>query len=226
MPAIKKIKIISFDLDDALYDNRPVLFRAEQLSRNYLQQEFEKQKKVFDFEYFLSLKQQLLSQNIPELENMNVFRQTILTNICAPLVDRERIANRAFEIFLEARSQAIIDPLIESALHQLAKDFTLVTVTNGNCDATKLSIGHLFESHYSPLNGYRAKPHPQMLQTILQQFQITPRQLVHVGDSLEKDGMAARNAGVGFVHFAPFLESNDIASSLESLLNKIEKINT
>jgi FMN hydrolase / 5-amino-6-(5-phospho-D-ribitylamino)uracil phosphatase len=215
------IKVISFDLDDALYDNRPVIQNAENICRAYLAQQFAEQGRPFDFDEFYAIKQKLLQQNNPELENMNVFRQTALQEFCQVLCNAEPIVDRAFELFINARSLATIDPAIATLLHQLAEEFQLVTVTNGNCDPRKLSVGHLFTQHYSPLDGYRAKPHPEMLQIILKRFELQPTQLLHVGDSLQHDGLAAQAAGVRFVHFAPFTEGASITSSVSQLVEAL-----
>ena len=44
-------KVLSFDLDNALYDNQPVITHAEQCSSDYLHAEFEKQGKSFKLSF-------------------------------------------------------------------------------------------------------------------------------------------------------------------------------
>ena len=211
------IKLISFDLDNALYDNQPVLRKAEQLSAEYLRQEFEKQSLEFKFENFLAIRRRMLGENNPLYENLSLFRRQALAQFCSGLTHCDDIVEQAFKLFINARSDAEIPQEIGETLEELAKEFILVSVTNGNCDPNKLSVGHLFSKNYSPQDGFRAKPHPQMLLTALDDFSLDQSALLHVGDSPEKDGAAAAAANVNFLHFAPFESNNTVTESTRAL---------
>lgn len=200
----KHFKLLSFDLDNALYDNQPVLENAERLSATYLQQQFLAQKKVFDIENFNQLKQKLLQSGDPAYENLSYFRLLALKNFCNPLTHATAIAEKAFNLFIQARSQVIVPDAIEQMLQTLSTNYTLVSVSNGNCDINQSTIGCYFSKNYSPIDGYRAKPNPQMLLQVIRDFNLAPEQILHIGDSISKDAAAAEKAGVSFFHFAPF----------------------
>lgn len=219
------IKLVSFDLDDALYDNQPVIARAEKLSKAYLRSQFEQQSHDFNYDDFLCIRRRLLAQNNPAFENMSYFRQQALMEYCHRLENKEKIAQQAFQLFINARSQAEIPQVIQKMIQSIAEKFLVVSISNGNCDPNQLSIGSHFLKNYSPLAGYRAKPHPQMLLTAINDFNLTPQQVLHVGDSIDKDGLASQQAGTHFVHFSPFAThcslENEIAKVSEFLGIKV-----
>ena len=113
--------------------------------------------------------------------------------------------NQAFEIFIKARNKIKIEKEILNLLAELSTQYILVSVTNGNCDASQLSIASLFEKHYSPASGYRSKPNPQMLDQVIQDFNLEPSQVLHIGDRDDSDGLAAKQANCHYYHFAPFV---------------------
>ncbi len=213
-----EVKLISFDLDNALYDNTPVLNRADRLLDNYLENEFKKQNVSYDFKNYLSIKQALLEKNDPLYENMSLLRQTALEDFCINLKDKNNITREAFNVFIQARSEITIHQAVQDMLVKLSNHYLLVTVTNGNCEIHKHEISQVFEKHYSPTMGYRAKPHPQMLNQAMDEFKLQPNQLLHVGDSIEMDGGAASNVGAAFYHLAPFEEGAYVEASCERLL--------
>lgn len=198
------IKVLSFDLDDALYDNKPVLIKAEKLCTDFLEQQFMLQSQSFDIKSFYALRHRLMHQNDPKMENMTLMRQVAINEVCETLENSELIAREALAIFLDARSQATIPQEIVLMMERLSRQYILVSVTNGNCDPNKLSIGKYFNKNYSPVEGFRAKPHPEMLQKVVSDLNIEKSQLLHIGDSLDKDCAAAKAAGTHFFHFAPF----------------------
>lgn len=220
-----KIKVISFDLDNTLYDNTPVILLAEQKSQAYLQAEFEKQHLKFSYQSFIDYRNELvysennLSPDQPsQYQNLSYLRQQVLQKCCSSLQDCNRIAEQSFEIFLKYRNSITIDKKIESMLEQLNQKFLLVSVSNGNCDASNLSINHLFKQHYSPVQGFRAKPHPQMLAQVLLDFEIRCDQLLHVGDQIDSDAAAAKQIDCEFHYFAPFIETSNLTKCCEQLM--------
>jgi FMN hydrolase / 5-amino-6-(5-phospho-D-ribitylamino)uracil phosphatase len=217
-------KLISFDLDNTLYDNREVIINAERVSSKFLTEAFAKQGKSFNVDDFLQIRNQLASSNQPQYENMSYLRQQALAQYCQPLTGGSEIAEQAFEVFLQARSKAIIEPCVLNMLEQLATKYILVSITNGNCDAFQLPLATYFQQHYTASSNqsqqhvYRAKPHPQMLEQTMIDFNLKPENILHVGDSIKADQQAAENAGMKFYYFAPFAEGVNLAEQCEVFL--------
>lgn len=216
-----KFDLISFDLDNALYDNRPVLKLAELSLQEYLAHQFNSQNKKFNFSYFINIKKKLLATKKPAFEDLSFFRRTALQQFCAELKNSEKVVNEALEVFIQSRSKVEIPEAIQVLISKLFDGHQLVSVSNGNCDVSQLCISHYFTKNYSPINGFRAKPHPEMLLRVCNDFQLTTDRVLHVGDSVEKDGGAAYNAGIDFFHFEPFVKPDSVRKSCQSLLQYI-----
>lgn len=210
-------QILSFDLDNALYDNQPVISRAEEESRLYLEQAFDQESKTFEFEKFLSIRHRLMESKIKAYENLSRMRLVALAEFCDELANKEEVVQQAFDIFIHYRSKVKILPEISELLSELSQQFTLVTASNGNCDISRSPIGKYFDSFWSATMDIRAKPHPEILQRILSHYKVPKESLMHIGDSEEKDGGSADNAGVDYFRLAPFEGGKFNPSSIESL---------
>ncbi len=217
-------KVLSFDLDNALYDNKPVLAKAEKAIRSFLTAQSEAQGILLDFSEYQEIKSRLVATGDPSFENLSRLRISILRQLCRNLDNCEAIVEQAFEKFLIERSRIAVEPEILDMLHQLKCDYHLVSVSNGNCGLEQTPLASFFELNLSASDDYRAKPHPQMLEIVKSHFQVEASEILHLGDSWKKDGEAAKNAGVEFYHFAPFesgaFESDTCTRLLEWLARK------
>ena len=208
-----QIKLVSFDLDNTLYDNQPVIDLAEYKSKKYLQEEFKKQSQPFDYQKLIRIKKELVnfeqqgsSREKFQYENLSKLRKDALFEFCNQLNNYSEIIEKAFEIFINYRNKVDIDSLVVDLLEKISENYLMVSVTNGNCDVTKLEVGNLFSKNYSPVGGYRAKPHPQMLKQIFDDFTLKPQQVLHIGDRNDSDGLAAQKAGCYYYQLDPFID--------------------
>jgi len=227
--SIQAIKLLSFDLDNTLYDNRPVIRVAESKNKEYLSQEFKKQNIDFDFEEFLSIRNELMNLKDlggnnynNQLENLTYLRHQVLKRFCERLNDSEQICQTALDLFLQYRSQVSVPNEIIRLLNSLCERFVVVSVTNGNCDPYQTSMGKYFKKHYAPNHGFRAKPHQHMLETIKQDFDVRSENILHIGDQLDTDGKAAENANCQFYQFSPFELGQSVSDSCEQLIAHLQ----
>jgi len=205
------IKVISFDLDDTLFDNRPIIQSAEDQSRLFLAEEFNRQGLTFDLSQLLVIRNQLIKENDLGLldqdyffDDLGLLRQLVLEVFCQPITNSSEIAQQAYQLFLDIRQQVTIEPFVLEMIKKLSSKFTLVSISNGNSDPNKMAIAKYLKRNYSPAMKLKAKPNPEMLQQVLNDFGITKQQLLHVGDSLQSDGQAAKNLACPFYHLSPF----------------------
>jgi HAD superfamily hydrolase (TIGR01549 family) len=216
------IKVISFDLDNTLYDNTPVISRAEKQSQEYLTLEFGKQNKIYDVNVFKEIRKKLFESNHIAFDNLTHLRQECLRELCIGLENRDLIIQKATDIFIDLRQQASIPEEIVSMIKSLSKNYILVSITNGNCDANNLTIGKYFKKNYSPQQGHRAKPHTEMFEKVIDDFQIDANQLLHVGDEEKSDGLGAKNAGCHFYLIKPFEKLKDLQESISPFLTSLD----
>lgn len=92
---------------------------------------------------------------------------------------------------------------ISQLIEDLKDDFTLAVATNANSNFARKMLNHVgLEKYFSSILGYdsvkKPKPHPEMLQKILNNHCIHNHNAQMIGDS-HKDIIAANKAGVDSV---------------------------
>ena len=196
--ALQPVKVLSFDLDDTLYDNKPVIAAAEQAMLNALSQHAPATKNL-DSEFWWQ-QRRLLAQTQPEIRH-DIGRWRLL-GIEAGLVslglaqgEAAGIAELAYTAFLTARTRISLTPEIMQLLTALAQRYKIIAITNGNACIHKMGIGELFEFSLQAGPDGRMKPYADLFLTAAARLQVSPAQILHIGDSHRADVMGALNAG-------------------------------
>lgn len=96
------------------------------------------------------------------------------------------------------------EPELAEVLATLARDLPLAIATNRGTSMAEIlehfSLGGYFRAVVTSRDVPRPKPAPDMLQLAAQRLQLTPQELLFVGDS-ELDRQAAAAAGIRFVGY-------------------------
>ena len=194
---MKHLRALTFDLDDTLWDNRPVLMAAEQSLYDWLGRHYPRINQHYSLEDMWSLRQELLKRN-PELRHdVTALRKDSLQVMAQTCGYDDRLVQPAFEVFLEARHRVTPYSDVEPALRRLrAAGYCLGTLTNGNADVQRLRLGHLFDFSLTAASVGKAKPHPRMFEEACRCAQVTAAELAHIGDEAGTDLAGAQNAGV------------------------------
>lgn len=194
---MKQLRALTFDLDDTLWDNRPVLMAAEQSVYDWLCRHYPRIGMHYRLEDMLSLRRRLLQQN-PELRHDVTALRKLSLGIAAQTAGYDNtLVEPAFDVFLEARHRITPYCDVEPALRRLrSAGYRLGTLTNGNTDVRRLALGYLFDFSLSAATVGKAKPHPQMFAEACRCAQVNSTELAHVGDEAGTDIAGALNAGV------------------------------
>ncbi|UCE77217.1 MAG: HAD-IA family hydrolase [Gammaproteobacteria bacterium] len=191
------LRALTFDLDDTLWDNRPVLRAAEQSLYDWLAEHYPRIKRHYSLEDMQQLRRDLLQRNPPLRDDVNILRKTSLRLAAETAGYDHSLVEPAFAVFLEARHRITLYSDVVPALRRLRDaGFCLGTLSNGNADVQRLGLGHLFDFSLSAASTGRAKPHPRMFQEACRRANVAPAQLAHVGDEAETDLAGAQAAGV------------------------------
>lgn len=196
--AVNNVSVLSFDLDDTLYDNKPVIVAAEQAMLTALHRHAPQTRNT-DSEFWWQQRLQL-AKLTPEIRH-DIGRWRLL-GIEAGLVSlglsgcaAAEIAELAYDAFLTARTRISVTAEIRNLLQQLAKDYTLIAITNGNACIKKMGIGDLFAFSLQAGPDGRMKPYPDLFLTAAQRLGVKPADILHIGDSHRADVIGALNAG-------------------------------
>ncbi|TWX63795.1 HAD-IA family hydrolase [Colwellia demingiae] len=212
------IKAISFDLDDTLYNNRPIMQSVEQQMADYFTEKFAiwapklllEPKQVFNRRFWAPYRQQAIkahqdiSHDVVRLRFESYRLGLLAHNLSAEEARKE--AQAGLDYFINLRSDFTVPKASHELLASLSKVFPLVSISNGNVDTKALGIDHYFKHiyhagfqigncHDESEHLLKQKPEADMFSLVCQQLDILPEQLLHVGDCGFADIHGALNAG-------------------------------
>lgn len=198
--------VISFDLDDTLYDNRPIIRQAEAASQLFLNQQYPKSQ-AWQIGDWHRLKLTLIKQR-PELRHdPSLARQVMLECGLVKLGYDARTAKlgtiAVFDHFAMHRSHFSVSQQVLELLGTLKQQYRLIGITNGNVDYQRIGLGDLLEFVLHPGKGTRQKPAADMFVQAAKRLNIPLEHILHVGDSAMSDVVGARQAGCQAVWLNP-----------------------
>jgi FMN hydrolase / 5-amino-6-(5-phospho-D-ribitylamino)uracil phosphatase len=195
---LQQVSALSFDLDDTLYSNQPIMQQAEQVMQAFFTEQLP-QCRPYQRRFWLQHRA-LILQSEPMLRHdvtklRRASYQSAIFSLTADLSLSERLAEQALTLFLQHRSNFKVSTSTQALLAQLAKKYPLIAITNGNVDAERVGIASYFRQIYHPALGFQSKPVADMFHQACQQLGIAPVKLLHVGDCGHADVMGALDAG-------------------------------
>lgn len=194
------IQLITFDLDDTLWDVRPALIRGEQAQNTWLEQHYPQAMAGMDDATLLARKRALIEAEPQLKHHISQFRKSfiagLLTDIGIGQPEAEHAAEQAFQRFMAHRLDVDIFPETLAALDALKPQYRLASLTNGNADVGQTALGPYFEFQLRAEQVGAAKPDPALFLEVMRQAGVTAHQAVHVGDSYAHDIVGAHNAGI------------------------------
>lgn len=205
--AAMTISVITFDLDNTLWDVEPALLRAEQAQRDWLLQHRPGSIEHYDHGRLWEFKKALWKRH-PELaHHVSNMRIQMLYELQREAgygeADARAGADAAFAVFLEQRHQVVLYEEALQVLQGLAGRYRLGALTNGNADIYKTDAGEYFDFALLAENVGASKPAPDMFRAALAATGVTPDCIVHVGDSPEHDIAGAQAVGIRSVWINP-----------------------
>jgi HAD superfamily hydrolase (TIGR01549 family) len=196
--ALSPVQVLSFDLDDTLYDNAPVIEAAEQAMLKALARQAPASKAT-DSAFWWQQRLKLASIE-PEIRH-DIGRWRLL-GIEAGLLElgiasdeAKIVAQQGYDAFLEARTKISLTAEVIDLLTALSKQYRLIAITNGNACINKMGLGDLFQFSLQAGPDGKMKPYPDMFLLAAERLQLAPSQILHIGDSHRADVMGALAAG-------------------------------
>ncbi len=192
------IKALSFDLDDTLYDNRPVMIRLENEMVKWLHHHHPVSA-AYTSEQWHAIKQELLIKQPQLKHDVTLWRQTQisegLTLLGYPAIEAELAAKEGMKQVLRLRNQLEVPQASHDTLSALSKRFPLVAITNGNVDVNQIGLGKYFDLILKAGPDGRAKPCKDMFVTAADYLGLPHHRILHVGDHLVTDVSGAKRCG-------------------------------
>ncbi len=200
------IQLVTFDLDDTLWDVTSVMHGAEAALRDWLAVEAPHLGAV-PIEHLWAIRARLLSTEPMLKHRLSELRRRILfhaLNEAGYAQDESSsLAEQGFQVFLHARHQVEFFPDAHRILEQLASRYMLGVITNGNADVRRLGLADYFRFALSAEELGIGKPDPYPFQTALQQVGVPASAAVHIGDHPGDDIAGAQASGLRAIWFNP-----------------------
>ncbi len=200
------IQLITFDLDDTLWDTAPVIVSAEAVLREWLSEHAPNLGAV-PVEHLWAIRERVLA-NEPGLKHrISALRRRVLFHAMEAAGyahgEASDLADKGFEVFLHARHQIEVFPEVEPVLEILANHYALGVVTNGNADVRRLGLADYFKFALCAEDIGIAKPDARLFHEALQRGGATAETAVHIGDHPGDDIAGAQQAGLRAIWFNP-----------------------
>ena len=200
------IQLITFDLDDTLWDVAPVLHNAEAALRDWLAQQAP-QLGEMPVEHLWQIRAALLADAPALKHRISELRRRVLTHalIDAGYATAEagELAEQGFQIFLAARHQITLFPEVQPTLDVLANHYRLAVLTNGNADVRRLGLADYFQFALCAEDLGVGKPDPRPFHEALKRGGVQAHEAAHIGDHPDDDIGGAKAAGLRAIWFNP-----------------------
>ncbi len=196
--ALTHIKVISFDLDDTLWDGTAVLVHAEKTMTSWMAKHTPK---IFQQLSHDQLRQRKINfiKNNPHLRyQISQARALFLANLFTEFnySNAKELADECYGVFYMARQQVtLFDDVIE-VLSELKKHYKLIAITNGNANIGAVGLEQYFDFCLNAEDFDLPKPHSEIFEAALSKAGVSSEQCLHVGDHPVHDMQGAKDAGM------------------------------
>jgi HAD superfamily hydrolase (TIGR01549 family) len=195
---LSEIKAITFDLDDTLYDNRPIIKKTEEQVLSFISRHYPKLQhlNIDDFRQIrndLRLKEPEIYHDVSQWRWRSI--EWALLHHGYGYDEAQSGATKAMEQFSLWRSKIDISDSVRETLEALSQKFELAVITNGNANPNLFGIGEHFKFILRSGPDGRAKPYRDMYQEASSRLNLPMSKILHVGDDLITDVMGSFVAG-------------------------------
>jgi len=193
---LQKIRAITLDLDDTLWEIAPVIRRAEMMLWNWLGDHYPRITERWKPEDVVGLRKSMFEEFPDKVHDFRFLRKTVLKRIAVSSGYSEDLVEPAFSVFDDARNQVQLYPEVLPELKWFAEHFVVIAITNGNANLHRIGIADLFDDIVTSVAVGVAKPARPIFDAAIERAGVSPKETLHVGDHAESDVQGARDAGM------------------------------
>ncbi|WP_110674093.1 HAD family hydrolase [Salinicola sp. RZ23] len=199
---------ITFDLDDTLWHNGPVMAHAEPTHYTWLLEQIDgrpeaegrRLAETFPLEAYQQVRQQLMQRFPLSRGDHSWIRERAMLELLRehglPEAEAQRWAAAGFERFMQLRHAVTPFPEVVPMLEAWARRYRLGVITNGNVDVRRLALGDYFDVIILAGEMHAPKPDTRPFLTAMARLGTQPHRALHVGDHWQEDVLAAQRLGM------------------------------
>ncbi len=193
------VAALTFDLDDTLYDNRPVIERTELESLSFVQN-YHPSLSALTKPDFMRLRQAIRLAEPDIYHDVTEWRRRAVEQamLDAGLTAEEAAVGAAASManFAQWRSRIEVPQETHDTLAALAKKWPLVAITNGNAEPHLFGLDKYFKFVLRAGPHGRSKPFNDMYHLAAEKLAVPLAHILHVGDDLTTDVAGAVRCGM------------------------------
>lgn len=196
---VSRPKVLSFDLDNTIYDCETVLRKAEAWFAKYLYERYQLANPKFaEYDFWAQIKNQCLANNQALANDVTALRAYSLVD-AFKLLGKNISKQEAFSLvaeFVKVRSKGSVSDKMKQYLRALKQHYEICAISNGNVDTRILGVDDIFGIDFRPkVDIYNCKPHADLFIQCAQHYSVDKKEILHIGDDPYTDVMGAVYAG-------------------------------
>jgi len=195
MIPINKIRAITLDLDDTLWDISSVIQKAEQHIYKEICHRFPRAAERYGAQGVPEIREKVLTMYPEIAHDLTQVRLVTFRWLLAEFDYDVQGADLLLEQFLEARHKIKFFVDVIPALTRLSSRYPLLTITNGNANIEKLGLAKFFVGQMSARKAGVLKPDPKIFCLACEMLGEVPSDVLHIGDHPVDDVLGAIDAG-------------------------------
>lgn len=195
---LSSIQVLSFDLDDTLWDGSAVILNAEQAMLEWMLQFTPDVFETYSKEQLREHKFQFIKRNPHLMNKISDARQAYLSELFSQLnySDHQQKAQACFKAFYDARQNVALFNGVTETLAKLKQHYRLIAITNGNADIKLTGLGDYFEFSLNAEDFEKPKPHADIFHAALKKANVSAQECLHIGDHPVHDMLGAHEMGM------------------------------
>lgn len=192
------VKVISFDLDDTLWDGTEVILKAEQAMMHWISVHAPNVLLQFDSEDLRAAKINFAKQHPELIHKTSQLRERFLEYLFAQcdIEHPEQAAYDCFQHFFHVRQQVRLFDSVPNTLKRLQQDYQLIAITNGNACTKTIGLDDYLSLSLNAEDFDAPKPDAVIFEHALRQLKIDAHECLHVGDHPYHDMQGAHEVGM------------------------------
>lgn len=219
-----KVRAMTFDLDDTLYDNREVILTTVRKTHQALQ-EFHPDLRDISLKEYETAREEIKHHQPETVHDVTAWREKAVFRVMQKAGLPEALcrqgATHVMSVFSAWRSEVTMPQSTHDTLKYLAQRIPLAAITNGNADPDLMGIAGYFRFILRAGPHGRSKPAEDMYRLAEEKLQIPAAEILHVGDDLTTDVVGSLRSGFQSCWINPY-QQNLMTASDARLLPHLE----
>lgn len=192
---VHRIRAITLDLDDTLWEIGPVIRQAEAELWSWLGENYPRIPQRVSQEQLAEIRGSVAAEHPGRSHDFRFLRKEALARVAQMAGYTADLVEPAFDVFDAARNRVDFFPDVLPALGALTARYRLIALTNGNASLQRIGVRHLFHDVITAVEAGAAKPARPIFEEAVRRSGVSREQILHVGDHPENDVEGARSAG-------------------------------